>query len=244
MKRRLIILAHSRKMKKRCIAGIDVETGEWVRPCWASGDGGLSGRWVDQYVQSLLDVVELPLENDGPNRDLQPENRRIIKGPWRTVGRATLQDILPVQRTAVLQYGPPCASLGNPLRPRFGGPGRFFEFDPAFWAGPLLYNGYPARQKGRSGVRFCRAAVSPARDRLLVREELPGIPDGDAKLPAGAESWAPLLARRVLLQARGRRHWACRRTTVTHRRCSLPQRECCQMQTAIRCNPIHTRDEK
>lgn len=94
MKRILVILANSRKKGGRCIAGIDVETGEWIRRCWAEGDRGIEDQWVDQSIEHLLDIVEIPLESDGPNRELQPENRRIIQGPpWKRRGRATLAEI-------------------------------------------------------------------------------------------------------------------------------------------------------
>lgn len=95
MRRNLIILANSRKMRNRCIAGIDPETGEWVRPVYEAGEQGVpwSVRQVDGAEPRLLDIVSIPLAGDGPHQDIQPENRRILKGVWKKVGEATVRQI-------------------------------------------------------------------------------------------------------------------------------------------------------
>jgi hypothetical protein len=95
MRRNLIILANSRKMGNRCIAGIDAQTGEWVRPCFGTGEEGVpwSVRQVDGAEPQLLDILAIPLAKDGPHRDIQPENRRILKGAWKSVGKATVKQV-------------------------------------------------------------------------------------------------------------------------------------------------------
>lgn len=95
MRRDVIILANSRKMGNRCIAGIDRETGEWVRPVYEAGDQGvpLSVRQVEGVEPGLLDIVSIPLAGDGPHRDIQPENCRILKGAWKKVGKASVQQV-------------------------------------------------------------------------------------------------------------------------------------------------------
>lgn len=114
MKRRLVILANSRKKGGRCIAGIDVETGEWIRPCYGGGTEGIPHAFVSSCGGELLDIIDIWLDDDGPNRVLQPENRTLRMGPeerwqpeeleglgvlqelfglWRVVGKATIDDI-------------------------------------------------------------------------------------------------------------------------------------------------------
>jgi hypothetical protein len=85
--RQILILANSYKggSGNRCIAGIDVDTGEWVRPCSGDGTGGISWneRQIDRCEPRILDIVGIPLGDDGPNRMYQPENRQLLKGPWK-----------------------------------------------------------------------------------------------------------------------------------------------------------------
>jgi len=95
MRRNLIILANSRKKGNRCIAGIDPETAEWVRPVYEDGDKGVPWqvRQVDGEEPRLLDIVSIPLARDGPHRDIQPENRRILRGAWKKVSKATVRQV-------------------------------------------------------------------------------------------------------------------------------------------------------
>jgi hypothetical protein len=88
MKHRIVILANSRKMGNRCIAGLDVRTGKWLRPCYGDGNEGIprNVRLINGQEPQLLDVVEIPLGIDGPNLDYQPENRYLLDGPWNKVG--------------------------------------------------------------------------------------------------------------------------------------------------------------
>jgi len=96
MRRELIILANSRKMKNRCVAGIDRHTGRWVRPVYGDGRQGVpkSIRQIDGAEPALLDVISVPLAEDGPHRDIQPENRLILPGDWYKLGEATLGEVI------------------------------------------------------------------------------------------------------------------------------------------------------
>lgn len=98
MRRNIIILANSRKggSGNRCIAGIDAKSGEWVRPCFGDGENGIpyKVRQVDDEEPQLLDIISIPLENDGPHRDIQPENRRLSEGAWEKVNVATIKQVL------------------------------------------------------------------------------------------------------------------------------------------------------
>ncbi|MCK8824342.1 dual OB domain-containing protein [Fuchsiella alkaliacetigena] len=83
MRREIICLANSRKKSGRCIAGIDVETGEWIRPINSSG-GALSLNQIAYKNGSLpekLDIISIPLLKHQPSY-YQPENFIIGNGNW------------------------------------------------------------------------------------------------------------------------------------------------------------------
>ena len=96
MRHNIIILANSRKMRNRCIAGVDVQNGAWVRPCFETGEEGIpwSIRKIDNAEPQLLDIIAIPLANDGPHRDIQPENRSLSEGVWEKVDRTTIKQVL------------------------------------------------------------------------------------------------------------------------------------------------------
>lgn len=93
---RIVCLANSYKHNERCIAGIDVETGRWVRPASSREDRAITRviRAIDGKEPQILDVLDIPLEDHGPDEGCQPENRLLKDGPWKKVGRITLKDLL------------------------------------------------------------------------------------------------------------------------------------------------------
>ncbi len=86
---RIICLANSWKHQERCIAGIDLATGRWVRPVTATADGSVprAVRLVAGTEPAVLDVLEIPLSASGPDFGFESENRLILRGRWRRVGR-------------------------------------------------------------------------------------------------------------------------------------------------------------
>jgi len=92
----VIILANSKKSGNRCIAGIDVETHKWVRPCFGDSGEGIPwrARQINGTEPAILDIVEIPLKSTGPNRDIQPENLYLKDGDWVKIGQARVEDIL------------------------------------------------------------------------------------------------------------------------------------------------------
>jgi len=93
---RIICLANSYKHGGRCIAGIDADTGKWVRPVPDSKSRAITSdmRLINGREPQILDVIELPLEDDGPDEGCQPENRLLKAGRWKKVGQITAQDLL------------------------------------------------------------------------------------------------------------------------------------------------------
>lgn len=101
MRRRLIILANSRKAGNRCIAGIDFKSGRWIRPVYSDGTSGIPWniRNINGQEPQLLDIISIPLKEDGPNREIQPENRQLLDGQWIKVGKADIEQLEPYKKT-------------------------------------------------------------------------------------------------------------------------------------------------
>lgn len=92
----IICLANSYKHGGRCIAGIDQDTGKWIRPMPDSTCGAVTSpmRFINGKEPEILDIIEIPLEDSGPDEGCQPENRLLKHGRWTKVGRITAQDLL------------------------------------------------------------------------------------------------------------------------------------------------------
>jgi hypothetical protein len=96
----IICLANSWKYGDRCIAGIELQTGQWIRPVSSEfpEDGRVPRniRVIRGYAEpSLLDVLEIPLAATSADFDYACENRVIAPGEWRVVRKATVVDIIP-----------------------------------------------------------------------------------------------------------------------------------------------------
>jgi hypothetical protein len=93
---RVICLANSRKHGNACIAGIDVETGAFVRPVSKLPDGGITWemREIGGAEPQLLDILDIPTEDTGPDYGFQRENRWLGPGKWKKIGRATVDEVL------------------------------------------------------------------------------------------------------------------------------------------------------
>jgi hypothetical protein len=94
----LICLANSWKYDERCIAGIDMDSGAWIRPicAWYPQDGRVPSdiRQIDGQEPALLDILDLPLASEGLEFGFEWENRTILPGSWRRVGQANATDLL------------------------------------------------------------------------------------------------------------------------------------------------------
>jgi hypothetical protein len=95
----IICLANSWKNGERCIAGIDIETSEWIRPvCDAQypDDGRVprSVRLVEGREPELLDILEIPLAETGKDFGFECENRSVLPGQWNYLGKVESADLL------------------------------------------------------------------------------------------------------------------------------------------------------
>jgi hypothetical protein len=92
----VICLANSWKHSDRCIAGIEINTGKWIRPVTSLDDGRIPKhvRLVDNNEPESLDILEIPLAQTGPNFGFASENRLILPGTWRKIGKVQPTDLM------------------------------------------------------------------------------------------------------------------------------------------------------
>jgi len=90
VRKNIVCLANSYKHGGRCVAGICVDTGQWVRLRGAATDGALTPR---EYALAsgmgeprLLDVIEVELHYAMPS-DCHPEDWVAAPVPWRLLKR-------------------------------------------------------------------------------------------------------------------------------------------------------------
>lgn len=90
----MLCLANSKKEGGKCIAGVDLGSGEWIRPVSSQPHGELYSSdcaLEDGALPKLLDVVSVPVVEPVPQPH-QPENWLIVPKPWKLVARLTLDD--------------------------------------------------------------------------------------------------------------------------------------------------------
>lgn len=96
--KKIICLANSWKKGERCIAGIDLDTGKWVRPVCDDlypQDGRIpqSIRLINSKEPNLLDILEIPLANTGNNFGFESENLSVLAGQWKCSAQARTEDL-------------------------------------------------------------------------------------------------------------------------------------------------------
>ena len=80
----IICLANSDKEGNRCVAGLDVETGDWIRPVSDTDDGGLNHTHYltkERHDPDPLDILRIPIAR-ADSESHQPENVLITSEPW------------------------------------------------------------------------------------------------------------------------------------------------------------------
>jgi hypothetical protein len=92
---RIVVLANSWKHQDWCLAGIDLDTGKWVRPVTDLDDGRVPETFMKLggYFPELLDVLQIPLDSTGPDFGFESENRTILPGRWFLQDRKTPANI-------------------------------------------------------------------------------------------------------------------------------------------------------
>lgn len=87
---RLLVLASSKKLGFRCVAGISLETDQWIRPVSTVGGGALSTYHcgIDGRYPGLREVVRFETQGVCPLPG-QPENVLVGVAPWELETRLT-----------------------------------------------------------------------------------------------------------------------------------------------------------
>jgi hypothetical protein len=90
----IVILANSKRPDGQCIGGIDLDTGDWVRPVTSSGDGIPASRCIvnGKYLK-LRDILELDLARLRQIPKYQWENRLILNWKWQVKKRLKLEAV-------------------------------------------------------------------------------------------------------------------------------------------------------
>lgn len=92
---KIICLANSYKHQGRCIAGIDMASGQWVRPISNLDDGRIPIE--NQYIKaehiSILDIIDIPIDVNRKS-GYEIENYCYTNRPWQTIGQAKVVDLL------------------------------------------------------------------------------------------------------------------------------------------------------
>jgi len=97
--KRIICLANSWKLEERCIAGIVIDSGKWIRPVCDSlypEDGRVPRpiRLIGGREPELLDILEIPLADTGNDFGFECENLSILTGRWQCLGKVKPTDLL------------------------------------------------------------------------------------------------------------------------------------------------------
>ena len=91
----MVCLANSYKGSARCIAGIDLATGQWVRPIGCGHEGAIEDeRIINGAEPEILDVLQIEFDGDAEDNGCQPENKSFTSTPWSKIGRKNVCDIM------------------------------------------------------------------------------------------------------------------------------------------------------
>jgi hypothetical protein len=89
----IIVLANSKKLNGRCVAGISTASGEWLRPVSDLPRGELKAYHyeMDDHAPAVLDIVRFGFEKR-LEEPAQPENVLLDEEDWQQVGGIDPED--------------------------------------------------------------------------------------------------------------------------------------------------------
>lgn len=109
----IICLANSIKEHPcRCVAGVDIDTGEWIRPVSKRELGELTHSHfitAEGHEPTPLDIIRIYLMEPSPE-DLQPENWKLVEHDWKLISETPAPEHFEIL-DSVLVSGPKL--LGN-----------------------------------------------------------------------------------------------------------------------------------
>lgn len=93
---KIICLANSYKRHGRCIAGININSAEWIRPVSSLEDGKLPLDDIHTQVDRiwLLDIIDIPIDRS-QKLGYEVENYGYYHLPWQITDKAKVIDLLP-----------------------------------------------------------------------------------------------------------------------------------------------------
>ena len=99
---KIICLANSKKNGDRCIAGIDICTGKWIRPISNLDDGRVSTNLclIDNEELKPLDIVDIPFDNQ--NNGYEVENLTILPGTWKKIEQVLSSSLLEYSESEII----------------------------------------------------------------------------------------------------------------------------------------------
>jgi len=105
---RLICLANSRRDGGRCVAGIDIDSGRWIRPLPPRGGAIPEEKtFLGGGLFTPLDVIELEVDAPTFTTRFQCENRPLQNWNWRLAGRVNAGDLLKYcNKGGIVLHGP------------------------------------------------------------------------------------------------------------------------------------------
>ena len=93
--KRLICIANSRRPDGRCVAAIDVDTGEFIRPVARQSDAIPERRvYFGGRLLAVGDKFEVDLQRPRQISPYQRENRIIVNWNWKYRGRVSLKSLV------------------------------------------------------------------------------------------------------------------------------------------------------
>ncbi len=97
--KRIVCLSNSWKLEERCIAGIDLGGGNWIRPVCDSlypKDGKVPrlARLIEGKEPELLDILGIPLADTGNDFGFECENLSVLPGQWKLLGRVHSSELV------------------------------------------------------------------------------------------------------------------------------------------------------
>lgn len=91
----IVCLANSVKHGSgRCVAGVNIRTGRWIRPIGTGKEGAIgSERLINGNEPQLLDVLDIPIGGRANDLGCQPENVQLLRGKWSKVGILSVKEV-------------------------------------------------------------------------------------------------------------------------------------------------------
>jgi hypothetical protein len=102
----IVCLANSRKHNNKCVAGLNLKTGQWIRPVTNTEDGAVPNylTLINGRPLQILDLVDIPLNEKERGKGYESENRLIRSGEWKITGQAQSSDLLKFRESELLHF--------------------------------------------------------------------------------------------------------------------------------------------